>query len=122
MASHNHFENLPVGTTVILDDGDGDAVAVEYNHGAGVIIANGLTDAWRYAGFGPPGFQNLKFIANDIAYQNSIETKKVGGELLSVDSTVFILAGAQSTSWIIPVLLSGIGIGLVLVRKKSENS
>ena len=45
----------------------------------------------------------------------------VGGELLSIDSTALILAGAQSTSWMIPVVLSVIGIGLFVFRK-SENS
>ncbi len=44
----------------------------------------------------------------------------VGGELLSIDSTALILAGAQSFSWMIPVLLSGIGIGLFVVSRKSE--
>lgn len=46
----------------------------------------------------------------------------VGGESLSVDSTALILAGAQTFSWIIPVVLSGIGIGLFIVSRKSENA
>ncbi len=44
----------------------------------------------------------------------------VGGELLPIDSTALILAGAQSFSWMIPVILSGIGIGLFVVSRKSE--
>ena len=46
----------------------------------------------------------------------------VGGESLSIDSTALILAGAQSFSWMIPVVLSGIGIALFVVSRKSENS
>ena len=46
----------------------------------------------------------------------------VGGESLSIDSTALILAGAQSFSWMIPLVLSGIGIGLFVVSRKSENS
>ena len=46
----------------------------------------------------------------------------VGGEFLSIDSTSLILAGAQSFSWMIPLILSGIGIGLFVVSRKSENS
>ena len=46
----------------------------------------------------------------------------VGGELLPIDSTALLLAGAQTFSWMIPVLLSGIGIGLFVVSRKSENS
>jgi hypothetical protein len=45
----------------------------------------------------------------------------VGGTLLDIDTTVLLLAGAQSFSWMIPVVLSGIGIGLFLFRK-SKNS
>jgi len=44
----------------------------------------------------------------------------VGGELLSIDSAALLLAGAQSFSWMIPVILSGIGIGLFFVSRKSE--
>jgi hypothetical protein len=46
----------------------------------------------------------------------------VGGEFLPIDSTVLILAGAQSTSWMIPVVLSVLGIGLFVVSRKPENS
>ncbi len=46
----------------------------------------------------------------------------VGGEILSVDSSSLILASAQSFSWMIPVVLSVIGIGLLVVSRKSENS
>ena len=45
----------------------------------------------------------------------------VGGEFLPIDSTALLLAGSQSFSWMIPVILSGIGIGLFVFRK-SENS
>jgi len=44
----------------------------------------------------------------------------VGGELIPVETTTLILAGAQSFSWMIPVVLSGIGIGLFVVSRKSE--
>ena len=44
----------------------------------------------------------------------------VGGELLPIDTTALLLAGAQTFSWMIPVVLSGIGIGLFVVSRKSE--
>jgi len=44
----------------------------------------------------------------------------VGGKTLLIDSTALLLAGAQSFSWMIPVVLSGIGIGLFVVSRKSE--
>jgi len=44
----------------------------------------------------------------------------VGGEFLPIKTTSLLLAGAQSTTWMIPVILSGIGIGLFVVSRKSE--
>ncbi len=51
-----------------------------------------------------------------------IETKpiepSVGGELLPLDTTALLLAGAQmNAAWIIPVIVSAIGIGIVILRK-----
>jgi len=48
------------------------------------------------------------------------ESVVVGGELLPIDSTALMLAGAQTFSWMIPVVLSVIGIGLFVVSRKSE--
>ncbi len=47
---------------------------------------------------------------------------QIGGEIIPIDSTALLIAGAQTFSWMIPVLLSGIGIGLFVVSRKSENS
>ena len=44
----------------------------------------------------------------------------VGGKLIPIETTSLILAGAQSFSWMIPVVLTGIGIGLFVVSRKSE--
>jgi len=44
----------------------------------------------------------------------------VGGEFLPINNTALILAGAQSFSWMIPVVLSVLGIGLFVVSRKSE--
>jgi len=46
----------------------------------------------------------------------------VGGEFLPIESTSLLLASAQSFSWMIPLVLSVIGIGLFVVSRKSENS
>ena len=43
----------------------------------------------------------------------------IGGEIISIESTAVLLAGAQTiSSWLIPVIVSAAGIGLVLLRKK----
>jgi len=42
----------------------------------------------------------------------------IGGSLIPIDSTSFLLAGAQiAASWMIPVVVAGIGIGFVVLRK-----
>ncbi len=46
----------------------------------------------------------------------------IGGEIIPIQTTSLILAGAQSFSWMIPVVLSIVGIGLFVVSRKSENS
>jgi len=46
----------------------------------------------------------------------------VGGSIIPIESTSLILSGAQTFSWMIPVVVSGIGIGLFVVSRKSENS
>ena len=46
----------------------------------------------------------------------------VGGEIIPIETTSLLLASAQSFSWMIPVLVAGIGIGLFVVSRKSENS
>lgn len=45
-------------------------------------------------------------------------TSMIGGKIISIESASLILAVAQSFSWMIPVMLSIIGIGLVIIRRK----
>jgi hypothetical protein len=42
----------------------------------------------------------------------------VGGQMVPIDTTALLVAGAQSTTWMIPVALSLVGIGLVFYRKR----
>jgi len=42
----------------------------------------------------------------------------VGGELIPIDSIMVLLAGTQmNAAWMIPVIVSGIGIAIVIARK-----
>jgi len=43
----------------------------------------------------------------------------VSGEIIPIETTSLILAGAQSFSWMIPVMLSVLGIGLFVVSRNS---
>lgn len=45
----------------------------------------------------------------------------IGGEIIPIESTSLLLAGVQSFSWMLPVTLSVLGIGLFAVSRKSEN-
>ncbi len=47
--------------------------------------------------------------------------KVVGGLIVSTDMTSLLLAGAQSYTWMIPVVLSGLGIGLFVFRKSGNS-
>ncbi|HSG74456.1 MAG TPA: hypothetical protein VLA01_04605 [Nitrosopumilaceae archaeon] len=42
----------------------------------------------------------------------------VGGTMFPIDAIALLIAGAQSMTWMIPITLSILGIGLVLVRKR----
>ncbi len=44
----------------------------------------------------------------------------IGGKIIPIETTSLILAGAQSFSWMIPLMLSVLGIGLFVVSRKSE--
>ncbi len=41
----------------------------------------------------------------------------VGGEIIPIETTSLIVAGTQSFSWMIPIVLSILGIGIVIARK-----
>jgi len=44
----------------------------------------------------------------------------VAGEIIPIEITSLLLAGAQSFSWMIPLVVSVLGIGLFVVSRKSE--
>ncbi len=61
--------------------------------------------------------------ATDLCETQASQTPQViGGEIIPIDATSLLLANTQSFSWMIPVVLSVLGIGLFVVSRKSENS
>jgi len=49
---------------------------------------------------------------------NIPRSQAVGGEIIPIDSTALLLAGAQmNAAWMIPVIVSGIGFAIVIARK-----
>jgi len=66
----------------------------------------------------PPIIQEIRITTPEI-----IINGVVGGEFLPIDNTALLLAGTYSSAaWMIPVVLSVVGIGLFVVSRKSENS
>ncbi len=66
-------------------------------------------------------FYNTGFGVEQIIIE-SASGAPIGGNVIKLDTTPLIVAGAQMTaSWMIPVIVSAVGIGLVIVRK-SKNS
>jgi len=94
---------------------------------SGLLTNHGLLQTLQNVPFMNPGTYQSSgtdifggdFIGNDIVRIASI-CVEVGGNLVPIDSTALLLAGAQTFSWMIPVVLSGIGIGLFVVSRKSE--
>ncbi len=63
----------------------------------------------------------IVFVFNVGVFNDDLPSQcAIGGEIIPIETTSLILAGTQSFSWMIPVLLSGIGIGLFVVTRKSE--
>jgi len=68
-------------------------------------------------------FVNIRFTcfitSIDFDAQWSMKAPSVGGEILPIDTTALLLAGVQTNAaWLIPVVLSVVGIGVILLRKK----
>jgi hypothetical protein len=86
--------------------------------------ANGLIRSASYdaAGNLSPTTTVISNLQNPFGLALAFEDVVVGGEFLPIDNTAMLLAGAQSFSWMIPVLLTVLGIGLFVVSRKSENS
>jgi len=107
-ASGNVFKITPTGTiTEIIDstgDGAGNALFTVFS------IATDLSGNVFVAGF-----------SSDNAFKLELDVSNlIGGTLLPLDTIALLLAGAQSFTWMLPVLLSVLGIGLFVASRKSE--
>ena len=122
-----------------------DPVNVFANHNTDSIGINKVGDTDIYDLFSVPNTYELDtdfgpVFSNDLVFQMPVSTDAgdffitdptngsfeaqlkddimVGGELLPIDTTALLLAGTQmNAAWMIPVIVSAIGIGIVLARK-----
>jgi len=105
------------GELVLTEGGSNDGLIT--NHGIlQTITGADFTNGGTYRSSGTDTFVG-PFIGNDIEPIASI-CVEVGGNLVPIDSTALLLAGAQTFSWMIPVILSVVGIGLFVVSRKSK--
>ena len=74
--------------------------------GTGANLSEGILEILSDLDIGDPGGNGEE------------PSQVIGGEIIPIESTSLILANTQSFSWMIPVVLSILGIGLVLVRRK----
>ncbi len=108
---------------------NGEFVLTEGGSNFGLITNHGLLQTLQFVSFENSGTYQSSgtdifggaFNANPNPIVQIPSICVVGGTVIPIDTTAMLLAGAQSTSWMIPVILSGIGIGLFVFRK-SENS
>jgi len=55
------------------------------------------------------------------AFSETCQDIQIGGELIPLDTTALLLAGAQSISmWMIPVVISGAGIGVFVIMRSRK--
>jgi len=113
------------GSTLFINC-NGELVLTEGGSNEGLITNHGIlqtitgadfTNGGTYRSSGTDTFVG-PFIGNDIIRIASI-CVEVGGNLVPIDSTALLLAGAQTFSWMIPVVLSVLGIGLFVVSRKA---
>jgi len=65
------------------------------------------------------GIDDVSFTpADEVGGSNNLASTAIGGDIIPLDTTMVLVAGAQNTAaWMIPAIVSGIGIGIVLSRK-----
>jgi len=90
--------------------------------GGGGLIPPGTTCADCELDFqeceegGMTGYEECSAIRDSC--RRALMCNAVGGEFIGIETTSVLAAGAQYTAaWMIPVLVSAIGIGIVIARK-----
>ena len=100
--------------TEACDDGNGDNTDACLN--TCVVASCGDTFVWQgMETCEPPNTSTCDAVCMSISLPPS---PVVGGEFLGVDTTAVLVAGTHSlASWMIPVIVSGIGFAIVIARK-----
>ena len=101
------------GETFWSADRDGEVCRFDIDTGGGL---NNHDICWN-TGTGTETTFGLS-VKGEIFVARPPDVTAVGGEFIGIDSTAVLAAGAQYTAaWMIPVIVSAIGIGIVIARK-----
>ncbi len=96
-----------------------------------MLISFGLTSNQAFAGIGGDTCEDCDRIFKECTASPTLCSEQlnscraslqcpdaVGGEFIGIETTSVLAAGAQYTAaWMIPVIVSGIGIAVVIARK-----
>lgn len=97
------------------------------------LVANGATTLRWHGNFGNPYPSGLSWVDTNTSplastgnvdftlktYSQSIDNVQViGGKILQIENTGLLLASTQTFTWILPIVVSIIGIGLIFVKRK----
>jgi len=102
-------------TTIPLVPGNTHALQFIVGIQDGTLFEISCTDPYPGGIF----WQGVPFPNCDLGFVTYFEEDEVpvGGEFLPIETTSLLLASAQTFSWMIPVVLSVLGIGLFVFRK-----
>ena len=83
-----------------------------------MTVFDGDTDT--YKSFPLKKYRYISEVVDDMLFQQiKAEVPVIGGTGIQIDTTSILLAGAQTNAyWIIPIVVSGIIIGKITIRKK----
>ncbi len=98
----------------------GDSDLDEFIDGTGYDVTLGLRNEFTLA-VGETTVYVTKTVFGSGAPEDveiDLPIELVGGMIFPIDTVALLIAGAQSVAWIIPISLSIVGIGLVLVKRR----
>ncbi len=94
-------------------------ISIAFDSAGNLYVADALQTVRQYDGAGniiDPDF--APGVVNPIRIAFDFTLLPIGGKIVPIDSAALLLAGAQmNAAWMIPVIVSGIGFAIVILRK-----
>ena len=116
LGSNIVFVGNPLGNSVFNDGADLDEF-IDTAYDVSIALSNN--------GFSLGAGESVVYVTKTVFGDGAPEDVEidppiefVGGTIFPIDTMTLLIAGAQSVAWIIPISLSIVGIGLVLVKRR----